>query len=141
MLGADRATLYIYDPIKKELNSRIAHSEGGGSLQISISAQSGVAGHVALTAETLNIPDAYANAYFSPETDQATGYKTKSILCMPIYDRHKQVFAVAQLLNKKDGQPFTNADEKKFREFSGQLGVLLESCLELGKDGEPRPAS
>jgi hypothetical protein len=53
---------------------------------------------------------------------------------MPIYNRRKQVFAVAQLLNKKTGEPFSNADERKFREFAGQLGVLLESCLHLGTD-------
>ena len=141
MLGADRATLYIYDPVKQQLNSRIAHAEGEGSLQISISAQTGVAGHVATTAETLNIADAYASPYFSPEMDHTTGYKTRSILCMPIYDRFKKVFAVAQLLNKKDGKPFTSADEKKFKEFSAQLGVLLESCLGLGKDEQTETAS
>jgi len=140
MLGADRATLYIYDPVRKELNSRIAHSGGGDSLKISISAESGIAGHVAMTAETLNIPDAYASPYFNPEMDRTTGYKTRSILCMPIYDRYKKVFAVAQLLNKKDGKPFTDADEKKFKEFSSQLGVLLESCLGLGEE-EPQPGT
>jgi putative ABC transport system ATP-binding protein len=136
MLGADRATLYIYDAAAGELRSRIAHTDGGGPLEIRISAQSGIAGHVALTGETLNIPDAYKSPYFNPELDKETGYRTRTILCMPIYDRRKQVFAVAQLLNKKDGQSFTSADEQKFREFAGQLGVLLESCVNLGKESE-----
>jgi len=138
MLNADRATLYIYDAGKQELRSKIAHSSGQAPLEISISAQHSIAGHVALTAETLNIPDAYRSPFFNPELDRETGYKTRTILCMPIHDRHKQVFAVAQLLNKNDGQPFTAADEEKFKEFADQLGVLLESCLRLGKDS-PTP--
>jgi putative ABC transport system ATP-binding protein len=133
MLGADRATLYLYDAAKEELRSKIAHTSGAAPLEIRISARTGIAGHVALTAETLNIPDAYASPYFNPELDSETGYKTRTILCMPIYDRRKRVFAVALLLNKKNGQPFTSADEKKFREFAAQLGVLLESCLQLGQ--------
>jgi hypothetical protein len=52
---------------------------------------------------------------------------------MPIHDRRKQVFAVAQLLNKKTGQPFTKQDEQRFRDFAGPLGILLESCSRLGK--------
>lgn len=136
MLGADRATLYIYDAKTQQLQSRIAHTDGSAYLQISISAHGSIAGHVALTAETLNIPDAYSSSLFNPELDKETGYRTRTILCMPIYDRRKRVFAVAQLLNKKGGGPFTKADEQRFREFAGQLGVLLESCLQLGKDDD-----
>jgi putative ABC transport system ATP-binding protein len=134
MLGADRATLYLYDESRAELHSKIAHSGGGAPLEISLAAGSGIAGRVAQTGETLNIPDAYSSPYFNPELDKATGYRTRTILCMPIYDRRKKVFAVAQLLNKENGQPFSQADERKFREFAGQLGVLLESCMQLAKD-------
>jgi adenylate cyclase len=56
---------------------------------------------------------------------------------MPIYDRFKKVFAVAQLLNKKTGGPFTKVDEQRFRDFASQLGVLLESCLQLGQEPQP----
>jgi putative ABC transport system ATP-binding protein len=141
MLGADRATLYIYDAAKDVLRSKIAHTDGGAPLEISISSHRGIAGHVALTAETLNIPDAYASPFFNQDLDKETGYHTRTILCMPIYDRHKKVFAVAQLLNKKNGQPFTATDEQKFRNFAAQLGVLLESCLQLGKDTSVSAAS
>jgi putative ABC transport system ATP-binding protein len=131
MLNADRATLYLYDAQKAVLKSKIAHSEEDRPLEIQISVHSGIAGRVALTAETLNVADAHAHPDFNPELDRETGYQTRTILCMPIYDRHKNVFAVAQLLNKKNGEPFTKADEQKFREFAGSLGILLESCSRL----------
>jgi adenylate cyclase len=138
MLGADRATLYLYDSTREELHSKIAHTDGAAPLEIRVSARTGIAGHVAMTGETLNIPDAYASPFFNPELDRETGYKTRTILCMPIYNRRKQVFAVAQLLNKKTGQPFTSADEKKFHEFAAQLGVLLESCLDMSQGSQAR---
>jgi len=131
MLNADRATMYLYDKEKEVLTSKLADSQGGKTLTIRISANTGIAGKVAQTGETLNIPDAYANPDFNQEVDLDTGYKTQTILCMPVHDRRKRIFAVAQLLNRKDGQPFTKADEARFREFEGPLGILLESCSRL----------
>jgi len=133
MLGADRATMYIYDADQQILRSRIAHSGTSERMDIQISVRSGIAGHVARTGETMNVPDAYSHPEFNPRVDEGTGYRTRSILCMPILDRRKQVFAVAQLLNKKNGKPFTREDEQKFREFAAPLGILLESCSRMGQ--------
>jgi putative ABC transport system ATP-binding protein len=133
MLEADRATIYLYDKASETLRSKIAYSGGDDPLNIRLLAHSGIAGRVAFTGETLNVPDAYAHPDFNADIDKATGYRTRSILCMPIHDRRKEVFAVAQLLNKKNGQPFTKADEQKFHEFAGPLGILLESCVRLGQ--------
>lgn len=131
MLNADRATMYLYDKEKEILTSKIADSREGKTLTIRISAKTGIAGKVATTGETLNIPDAYAHPDFNRTVDEDTGYRTRTILCMPVHDRRKRIFAVAQLLNRKDGQPFTKADEARFREFEGPLGILLESCSRL----------
>ena len=133
MLNADRATIYIYDRENETLRSKIAHSNTADPLDIRISIHKGIASRVALTGETLNVAAAYAHPDFDREVDKRTGYETHTILCMPIHDRYKQVFAVAQLLNKKTGQPFTKQDEQRFHEFAGPLGILLESCSRLGK--------
>ena len=94
---------------------------------------SGIAGRVATTGETQNIADPYGHPAFNADVDRRTGYRTHSILCMPILDRHGQVFAVAQLLNKDGDKPFTAEDELAFREFAEPLGLILESCLQIGK--------
>jgi len=44
----------------------------------------GIAGHVAVTGEHVNIPDAYSDSRFNRNEDVQTGYRTRSILCMPI---------------------------------------------------------
>ena len=51
----------------------------------------GVAGHVASTGEVLNILDAYADPRFNRAVDLQTGYKTNTILCMPIFIRGRYV--------------------------------------------------
>lgn len=132
MLNADRATLYRIYPRQQVLRSKIAHAGKEKPLVIEIPMNTGIAGRVATTGQTMNIPDAYAHPDFNQSVDQQSGYRTRSILCMPVYDRHKQICAVAQLLNRRDEQPFTAADEAKFEEFAGPLGVLLESSIRLG---------
>jgi GAF domain-containing protein len=68
--------------------------------QIKIPYGSGIAGFVASTGQALNIPDAYLDARFNSTIDQITGYKTKSILCLPILNENGQCIAVAEAINK-----------------------------------------
>jgi putative ABC transport system ATP-binding protein len=128
MLNADRATLYVVDEKRGVLRSKIAHAGGQKPLVIEIPLSTGIAGRVASTGETLNIPDAYAHPDFNPNVDRESGYRTRNILCMPVHDRSKRIFAVAQLINRRDNQPFTAGDEGRFREFATPFGILLESC-------------
>lgn len=41
-----------------------------------------------------------------------TGYRTKALLCMPIKDSSGDVIGVAQVINKMNGESFTETDEK-----------------------------
>jgi adenylate cyclase len=59
--------------------------------------------------------------------DRKSGFRTRSILCLPIQNRFGAVFAVTQLLNRKDGQPFAEEDERRFKEFTESVGVILET--------------
>ena len=79
----------------------------------------------------MRIDDAYADARFNPEVDRKTGFRTRSILCLPVEDSEGRVFAVAQLLNRRDGQPFDAEDEARFARYVGSLGVLLETWSRL----------
>ena len=69
---------------------------------------------------------------------QAAGFarisvRTRSILAMPIKDRDGMVFAVAQLLNPRDGKPFDASDQARFGEIVGQLGLILETLQRLNQ--------
>ena len=113
------------------MRSRIAHAEGDKPLIINLPIGIGIAGRVAATGETQNIADPYSHPDFNPAVDRDTGYRTRSILCMPIYDRKKQIFAVAELLNKIGNEPFSDKDEAMFRDFAESLGLILESCMRM----------
>ncbi|XP_072170370.1 probable 3',5'-cyclic phosphodiesterase pde-5 [Diadema setosum] len=131
LVNADRASLFLVDSKKRELYARIFDIGNGlgnqmvekDQKEIRFSMEKGVAGHVASTGDILNIPDAYQDGRFNREVDLQTGYRTKTILCMPIYIRGS-VIGVVQMVNKKNGN-FTRADEQAFETFAVYCGLAL----------------
>jgi putative ABC transport system ATP-binding protein len=59
------------------------------------------------------------------------GSGVRNVLCVPIRDRLDDIRGVVQLVNKKDGAAFTDADGRTFRDFSVPLGMLLEAWQRL----------
>jgi adenylate cyclase len=125
--GAERASLFVVDEARKELWLRVVQQEGDEPVEFRTPIDAGIAGRVAITGEPLRIADAYAHPLFNPAIDRETGFRTRSVLCLPLRDRDGGVFAVAQLLNRVDGQAFDASDEERFARFTGPLGVVLES--------------
>jgi adenylate cyclase len=122
---AERSTLFIHDPETGELWSRVA--QGTEQKEIRLPSYGGLAGAAFTTGETLNIADAYEDPRFNPEFDRQTGFKTRSILCMPLADRRGQPIGVMQVLNKIGG-PFTAIDETRLKAFAAQASVALENA-------------
>jgi putative ABC transport system ATP-binding protein len=123
LLDAERATLFLVDAERGELWSKVVQDER----EIRVPLGAGIAGRVAATGQAMNVPDAYAEPLFNRAVDDATGYRTRSLLCMPIADAAGRVFAVMQLLNKRDGGAFSADDERLFRDFIARVGVVLEA--------------
>ena len=129
ILQAERTTIFMVDQEKQELWSKIAQGDGERSLEIRVPMGKGISGYVATHVLPLNIPDAYADDRFDPTYDKKTGYRTRSILCMPVLSKKTDnIVAVVQLLNKLNHTPFDDQDERHFKEFAESLGVILESC-------------
>ena len=124
-LNADRCTVFLLDEEKHELWSKVAL--GLEMQEIRFASNLGLAGHVATTGETVNIKDAYTDRRFNKEIDMQTGYKTKTILCMPIRNLSHQIVGVFQVLNKKDGE-FTNKDEDLLIAIGSSAGIALENA-------------
>ncbi len=130
-MRADRGTLYLVDREAGLLRSRIAKGEAGKPITIEAPISRSVAGRVVITGKCVNIPDAYQCEFFNPEFDRITGYRTRSILCIPVFDSDHNIFAVAQLLNRIGEEAFTPEDERQFATFAEAIGVILASCLHL----------
>ncbi len=132
ILDADRASLFLLDESRGELWSKAARGASGEPLEIRIPRDAGIAGTVATSGETINLPDVHADPRWNPSADRESGYETKSLLCIPLRDANGGVFAVAQALNKRDGSPFDADDEKRFAEFMSTVGMLLETWWRMG---------
>src|SRR6202023_3704146 len=106
---AERSTLFVYDPAKDELWSKVA--EGTEQKQIRIPAAAGIAGATVTSGDVLNIPDPYADPRFNREIDRTSGFRTRNLLNVPVIDRTGEPLGVVQVLNKRGG-PFTKGEER-----------------------------
>lgn len=142
LLRAERATVYLVDRERNLLHAKIVHHTGPGPLEIQMPIGTGIAGKVAESGAALNIADAYTHPDFNPQFDMANPrraelglteevFLTKSILCIPIFDRKREVIGVAQLLNKRDAPAFDPDDERVLQDFAGSLGIILETCAQI----------
>lgn len=125
LLDADRGTLFLYDATYHELFSRVAGGIAGD--EIRFPANAGIAGECFSSGRVINIADAYNDPRFNPEVDRQTGYRTHSMLCMPIVARGERKIGVMQILNRKGGI-FGIADERRLRAFSAQAAVAIENA-------------
>jgi len=128
LMHAERGSLFIVDSEKGELWSKIAQKAEIKEIRLKIGV--GLAGYVAKAGEIINIEDAYKDARFDPSTDKKTGYRTRSILCMPIREPVKEegkvgeVIGVLQILNKIDSV-FTKDDEELLKSLASQISISL----------------
>ena len=125
-IQADRCTVFLWDKDTDELWSKVALGLDS-SQEIRFPADKGLAGYVVKTGETVNIVDAYNDPRFNPEVDTKTGYRTKTILCMPIMNNNREIIGAFQVINKIDGI-FTKNDEDLLIAIGGSASIALENA-------------
>jgi HD-GYP domain-containing protein (c-di-GMP phosphodiesterase class II) len=126
VIEADRCSLFVVDPERNELWSKIAHGMGAGEIRIPLG--KGIAGQCAETKQVIHITDPYSDPRFNQEVDRSSGYRTRSILTVPMLDREGTCTGVLQALNKKDGS-FTLEDEELLLALGGISAVALENAF------------
>jgi putative ABC transport system ATP-binding protein len=130
LLNAERSSLFLVEGDFLVLKVAENLQELG---EIRFPVGKGIAGAVAQSGRSIRIDDAYADPRFNREVDRHSGFRTRSILCLPIKNREGKVFAVAQLLNRRDGAPFDDLDEARFATFIQSIGVIFETQLGLAE--------
>ncbi|XP_077975468.1 cGMP-dependent 3',5'-cyclic phosphodiesterase-like isoform X2 [Styela clava] len=113
--------------VDESLDPRQYDFEGMNEVRLPLS--QGIAGHVATTGQTLNITDAYSHPLFYRGIDEATGFKTRNILCFPIKDDGGNVVGVSQLCNKIKGHAFTQYDVDLAERFAVFSGISISHSL------------
>lgn len=130
-IQADRCSVFLYNKKDDELWSKVALGMDD-SQEIRFPASKGLAGHVVKTGETINITDAYSDDRFNKEIDIQTGYKTSTILCMPIRNLKHEIIGAFQMLNKQNGV-FSEEDEDLLIAIGSSAGIALENAQLFNK--------
>lgn len=130
-LRAEKASLWLLDEERRELWSKVFSGEPHTAR---VAMGVGIVGRVFETGEPLLVPDAYAEPLFNRAVDEETGFRTRNILAVPLRDSKGEVFGVAQLLNKTDGDAFDLEDETRFSELMKSMQVLLQSWWRMAAE-------
>ncbi len=121
---ADRCTLFLVDREAGELWSKVAH----GTERLRVPLGAGIAGAVAATGLAIRIADAYADGRFNPDVDRATGYRTRTLLAVPMRNTRGEVVGVLEALNRRDGA-FGADDEELLSALAGPAASAVENAV------------
>ncbi len=151
--GADAGSLYLVEQVtetERRLRFKITQNDTAQfpftEFTMPITEKS-MAGYVALHGEVINLPDAYAIPHdrpyqFNPKIDQDSGYKTRSMLTLPMKNAKGDVLGVLQLINAKQDframiktpkafeeevEPFTGHDVRLALSLGSQAAVAYEN--------------
>lgn len=125
ILQADRTSLFLYDAEANQLWTKVAM----GAQEIRVPATAGIVGLVFQSREMLVIADAYADDRFNRGVDLRTGYRTRNLLTVPVFDLEGHPVAVLQVINKEEGREggaFTVGDQMLARLLADQAGVAIQ---------------
>jgi len=129
-LNAERSTIFVHDARTDELWSVVA--QGMKDIEIRIPSSKGIAGWVYKTGQFTNIKDVYDDERFDQAMDKKSGFRTSSMLAMPVSDRDGKCIGVLQVLNSTNGE-FDERDEKRLQSFCAKVAISLVNA-KLFKD-------
>ena len=109
-------------------------TDSGKGLQPVEITKSNVSGYAAITGRPVNIPDVYESELFDftgpRKYDEQTGYRSKSMLVVPLKDHEDVIIGVLQLLNSKDPKsgkviPFSKDFETLTMSLASQAAMAI----------------
>jgi Nif-specific regulatory protein len=123
LLGAERASIFLLDRERMELETRVAL----GSEPIRFDARQGAAGAAALRGETVNIRDTRRDPRFYSGVDATLGYRTRNLLAVPLANHEGEIVGAFEVLNRRRGA-FDPEDEELLRALAAQAAVAIETA-------------
>ncbi|MFZ2447864.1 MAG: GAF domain-containing SpoIIE family protein phosphatase [Syntrophobacteraceae bacterium] len=129
ILGAESCSLMLVDDKSGDLVFEVAQGPVAHMLkgEVRVKKGQGIAGHVYATGKPVLIEDAYSDPRFNRDFDRMTGYRTHSILCVPLMIKER-VIGVSQIINKIDGSRFTVEDEENLSLLSINAAIAVENA-------------
>ncbi len=124
LFAAERSSIFLWDRATHELVGRPALGVDGGELRIPD--DRGVVGRVVQTGEPLRVDVATQPDAIDRHVDKQTGFRTRTLLCVPLRSARGDLFGAFELLNKQSGA-FTPDDEAGLTELAAHAAVALEN--------------
>jgi sigma-B regulation protein RsbU (phosphoserine phosphatase) len=129
VMNADASSLMLIDEKTNELVYEVALGTVGEKLkqEFRLKMGQGIAGTVAQEGKPLLLEDAYTHPKFYRGHDEATGYRTKSMITVPLKVRER-ITGVAQVINRLDGKPFDTDDLELFIALCSMVAIAIENA-------------
>lgn len=126
--NSEASSLLIYDEKENNLYFEVALGDKGHEVKkIVCNMGEGIAGWVAENRKPLLVADCYSDPRFNPEYDRQTGFRTRSMICVPMLMEEKLI-GVIQVINKKGEKSFTERDLNLFQILASQCGISIENA-------------
>ena len=129
LLDCDRASIFLLDRERNELWSTVAL--GSGEI-LRFDARRGIAGHTALSGDTINVRDAYSDPRFYTAIDDRTGYRTRNVLAVAVRNQSGKIIGAFEALNKRSGV-FSRRDEESLTALASHAAIAIETAQLIGE--------
>ena len=131
LLDADRASIFLWDRASHSLIGRPALGVKGGELRVAD--DRGVVGRVLQSGEPARVDSTTQPEIIDHTVDKQTGYRTRTLLCVPMQTRSGERFGVFEVINKKHSGSFTQDDQEALIELAAHAAVALENAQDRQK--------
>ncbi|TNJ62367.1 GAF domain-containing protein [Paenibacillus hemerocallicola] len=129
IMNAEASSVILVDPETGDLFFELATGEKGEKLrEIRLKMGEGIAGWVAENGQPLKIDDASKDPRWSSKVANRVDYATRNLLCVPIFSKGS-IIGVLQVLNKRNGKPFTDRDVRLLESIAAPTAVSLENAM------------
>lgn len=125
LVQADRCTVWLHEASKHTVWTVAGH----GVQRITIPDTSGFVGRSIQTGTLINVEDAYLDKRFNTAVDRETGYRTRSILCIPFTNQEGKIIGAFQAINKVGATHFSKKDETLLTFASTYAGKSLDTFI------------
>ena len=128
IVNAERCSIFIVDREGEMLWTKL--SDGIGRIAIGI--DSGIVGETVRTKTSYMVNNPYEDRRFLAKIDEKSGFVTRNILAIPIFNSRQEVIGIIQLLNKYHDD-FDEKDEGIMSFFANYISGTLELALLMEK--------
>ncbi|MFY9984932.1 MAG: GAF domain-containing SpoIIE family protein phosphatase [Chthoniobacterales bacterium] len=137
VMHAEASSLFLINESTGDLELVIARGpvEAALSHPIKIPRGRGIASWVRENHRSVLVVDAYKDARFYPELDRSSGFVTRSILCIPLFQQETEI-GVLQVLNPSDKPHFDRLDLEAFEAYGNLVATAIAKMRAIERERE-----